>query len=457
MRDFFKSKLKSVLKRVHRYFRSLDKHYEKQRIENQLKGFQSVGFGVRVNGKNHFFSDPRKIIIGNNVHIGSDAHFKSEGGLIIGNNTHISRRVTIYTENHNYEASALPYDNTTVYKPVYIGENVWIGMNVSIVPGVTIGEGAIIGLGTIVNRDVKPYEIVGSEKTLSLKYRDAKNYEYLKSNNAFGGVNGKLLGEEQYSNFFPSYKDNKQKPIAFVLGTGRSGSLSITNILNQHPNCKAFHENVRQLIRISTNLAQNKNVDKMNDELEALFETKVWCATNDQLIVHSDQRLWNLVPFLSTYFPNSKFIHLEREAVACIKSMVLRDWYQQDEYPNYAKHDWAKYRLRGDLMVDGMTENEWSKMTNVEKCTWYYFHINDSISNVFKELPESRKLSLRLDTLDQDLGKTLDFLNLNVVNLEVVKSNKIRQQDLLKKNTIDQSKLLSEIEAAIKVYGPSST
>ena len=107
------------------------------------------------------FTHPRNVVLGSNVHIGTNAWFYSLGGLIIGDNVHISRNVTIYTANHNY-AGAIPYDDTYELKPVIIKKNTWIGMNVSIVPGVTIGEGAIIGLGAVISKDVPDFAIVGN-------------------------------------------------------------------------------------------------------------------------------------------------------------------------------------------------------------------------------------------------------------------------------------------------------
>jgi len=452
MKRIIKSILKRYLYRVYNYFVILDSLKVAAEKKGFLSSFQSIGFGVKINGKNHIFSDPKKIILGNNVHIGSDAFFKSEGGLIIGDNTHISRRVTIYTENHNYESKALPYDNTTKYKPVLIGKNVWIGMNVSIIPGVEIGEGAIIGLGCIVNRNIKPYEIVGSSKVKQIKYRSSTHYKLLDKTKSYGGVNGKLMSMEETVKFPPSYQENRLKRIAFILGTGRSGTVSITNILNQHPDCKAFHEDIRQLIRLSTDLAYGKDATKTSNELNLIFETKIWNSAEKQLIVHSDQRLWNLVPFLSTFFPNSIFIHLERDATSCIKSMVLRDWYQSNEYPDCSKLDWAKYRLRGDMIPEGLSTDHWSKMSNVEKCTWYFSYVNKNISKNLEDLSDSRKLYIKLDELDERLSEILDFLDLKKLELKILNSNTLRKKDALKIKEIDQSKLLLEIENAIQLY-----
>ncbi|MEH1008498.1 sulfotransferase [Winogradskyella sp. ECml5-4] len=440
-----------IFNKIYGYYKEREEIIQNKNKEITIQKFQSIGAHFHLNGVNHFFSSPDKIIIGNNVHIEDNAYFKTEGGLIIGNNTHISKNVTIFTVNNNYEGKSLPHDNIPVYKPVIIGENVFIGMNASISFGVTIGDGAIIEIGTVVNRDVAPLEIVGPAKAITIDKRNLNHYSNLNSNKAFSGVNGSLLNKSQIESFLPSYNQNRLKPIVFVLGTGRSGTVSITKIFNQHPNCKAFHEDVYQLIRLSTHLEYNKNKDVIYKELKAILNTKIWNAAESQVIVHSDQRLWNFIPFLSNYFPNSKFIHLVREPKSCIKSMVLRNWYQDNEYPNYSIWDWAKYRLRGDL-VNAFSVEEWAKMSNVKKCAWYYYHINTRIANDLNKLNSSRRLSIKLEDLNDDFDKVLEFLNLKKMDLEIFKSNIIRKKDRLRAKEMNINSLISEIDEAIKLY-----
>ncbi|WCO02525.1 sulfotransferase [Psychroserpens ponticola] len=427
--------LKSIAKR---YADRLFHYYQKKETtkkelqKNELIGrISSVGYNLRLNGESHIFSKPSKVIIGNNVHIGNNFFAKSEGGLVIGNNTHISRNVTIYTENHNYTGKALPYDNTTNYKPVIIKENVWIGMNVSIVPGVEIGEGAIIGIGSVVNRNIEPFEIVGSPKINTLKLRDIEHYKSLNDNKHYGGVNGKRLEEIELNQFLKSYETNRNKDILFILGTGRSGTVSITDLFNQHPNCKAFHEDIHQLIRISTDLAHKGDIDKSYKEINEILKVKVWNASENQLIVHSDQRFWNLIPFLSNYFPNSKFIHVVREPISCIKSMVIREWYADDEYPDLFYHDWAKYRIQGDQIGDVSSEN-WTKMTHLQKCTWYYYFINKTITAELSKLPQERTLKVELENISEKMHSILEFCNLTKVDLNFNKKNSQRQTDYIK-------------------------
>ncbi|HIB35968.1 DapH/DapD/GlmU-related protein [Mesonia sp.] len=442
--EYFLNKVESSL--ANRKKKSID--FFKEQIFNQL---QSVGFNCRLNGDNWVFKDPRKIILGNNVHIGNNFYCAGAGGVTIGDNAHISRNVTIYSVNHNYEGNLLPYDLSTKYKPVFIGKNVWIGMNVSIVPGVKIGDGAIIGMGTIVNRNVEANEIVGTPKINHLKYRNNDHYNILNQNKMFGSKSGVALNHEQILKFKKSYSDCRNKPVIFVLGTGRSGSKSIVNILNQNPACKAFHEDILQLTRISTKIAEHKDNHQFYlQELKSIFETKIWQASDDQILIHSDQRLWNLIPFLKEYFPNSKFIHLEREKYSCIKSMYTRRWYQDNEYPDYIQHDWAKYRLQADRIGE-VNEKLWRDFSSLQRCTWYYTYINNTIKSELKKLNPERVYHLQLEKLNDELEHLSNFISNDNFSYQPLKSNSVRGIDKEIYRSVKIDDLKAEIDSTQEI------
>ena len=126
--------MKQIIKKILRKFitpllvilgNELKKLHLQQTYDNRKKillKIQSCGSGVRING-DVYISQPKAVSIGNNVHIGGNAYFKTEGGLTIGDNTHISRNFTLYTVNHNYEGTALPFDQDVNLKPCSIGKN----------------------------------------------------------------------------------------------------------------------------------------------------------------------------------------------------------------------------------------------------------------------------------------------------------------------------------------------
>jgi acetyltransferase-like isoleucine patch superfamily enzyme/predicted RNA methylase len=178
---------------IHKEIKKLDK------IESDLRGpkgniskFKSFGKNSYFWGSNHYVTGYENFEIGENVHINDNSFIVADGGLRIGDNTHISRNLVLYTRNHDYEGSLLPYDENMVYKPVTIGKNVWIGMNVCIAPGTEIGDGCIIGLGAVISGIIPHLAIVGSPKAVILKSRDFDLYHNLNSQNLFGGINGQF-------------------------------------------------------------------------------------------------------------------------------------------------------------------------------------------------------------------------------------------------------------------------
>ncbi len=100
--------------------------------------------------------------IGNNSNIGRYSYIGCSGGIEIGNNVMLSPRVSIYSENHNFERTDIPIrDQGVTRSKIVIEEDCWIASNAIILAGVTIGRGSIIAAGTVVNMDIPPYSIVG--------------------------------------------------------------------------------------------------------------------------------------------------------------------------------------------------------------------------------------------------------------------------------------------------------
>lgn len=113
-----------------------------------------------VIGRHVILSAPKKISIGNNVFINVGCILHAEGGLSIGDDTKIGPYTTIWTSNHIFDRTDIPFRTQGDRDaPVAIGRDVWIGAGVAIVAGVTIGEGAVVGAGSIVTRDIAPYSV----------------------------------------------------------------------------------------------------------------------------------------------------------------------------------------------------------------------------------------------------------------------------------------------------------
>lgn len=181
-RDFASIIVKLIVRFIVKYKGLYFYHYGRYWVKN----IQKKGEDLRIHGPITILGQDY-LEIGDYVRIGYGCFFCCLGGLKIGSNTQISRNVCIYTANHNYNAKAIPYDDTYLRKSVEIGSSVWIGMNVCITPGVKIGDGAIIGMGAVVASDVPPGAIVVGAKTRIIGGRDLDAFnEATLSSNLFG-------------------------------------------------------------------------------------------------------------------------------------------------------------------------------------------------------------------------------------------------------------------------------
>lgn len=68
------------------------------------------------------------------------------------------------------EAKDIPGHPTTKGN-ILIGNDVWIGYGVTLMSGVFIGSGSIIAANSFVNKDIKPYSIVGGLPAKLINYR----------------------------------------------------------------------------------------------------------------------------------------------------------------------------------------------------------------------------------------------------------------------------------------------
>ena len=104
---------------------------------------------------------PYRTKIGSRVTLNEWVYLSGYGGLEIGINVSIGHRTSIVTTNHGMSKDQLIKDQKLIGHKTVIADDVWIGANVVILSGVNIGEGAVIAASSLVNKDVKPYEIVG--------------------------------------------------------------------------------------------------------------------------------------------------------------------------------------------------------------------------------------------------------------------------------------------------------
>lgn len=127
----------------------------------------SISPNVRIKGK---FEMDEGSSIAHNCTISGE-----QSGVFIGKNVMIAPNVVIIAFNHGFENTELPMGmQKNSEAPVVIEDDVWIASNYTIGKGVTIGTGSIIGANSFVNKDVKPYSIMGGVPAKLIKSRISK-------------------------------------------------------------------------------------------------------------------------------------------------------------------------------------------------------------------------------------------------------------------------------------------
>lgn len=159
-----------------------------------IRKFLAFFFKLKIKKKCKFYIEPLRVngystctdktTLGKNVNF-NGMNIGGCGSVIIGDNFHSGIDCLIITQNHNYEGTKIPYDDTYICRDVFIEDNVWLGNRVIILGGVTIGEGAIIQAGSVVVKDIPKYAIAGGHPAMVFNHRDKKHYEELKCKGKF--------------------------------------------------------------------------------------------------------------------------------------------------------------------------------------------------------------------------------------------------------------------------------
>lgn len=106
-----------------------------------------IGENCEIYKGANFGSEPYLITVGNHVRINAGVHIIThDGGMWV-----------LRSEKAGFGKK---YQYADKFGKVVIGDNVHIGTNAIIMPGVTIGDNAIIGCGAVVTHDVEANTIV---------------------------------------------------------------------------------------------------------------------------------------------------------------------------------------------------------------------------------------------------------------------------------------------------------
>jgi hypothetical protein len=372
------------------------------RTEDLRLYLQSCGVGVHIRGL-VTVTDPRSVVIGNRVIIEPDGWFASEGGLTLGDGSYIGHNVRVETVRCEPGGG-----RTTRYVPsaVAIGRNVHVGARALLLPGVRIGDGAVISPGAVVSQDVPPGSVASPASARVTAWS--------------GAGHSPQPGGAHWCD--PSAR------VFFIVGSGRSGTLTIARLLSQHPLVNCMHELRPQMIALSTEFAHGvKTAADVRRELRAVFcESSTRPA--DRVSGESDQKYWNLIPMLAELMPGSQFIWLIRDGRDVVASTFSRGWYRADGHQGDPlslrlgdRH--AHYRLDGGK-CGAFASADWERLSAFEKNCWHWTYVNDTIGRLLSSLPQDRWVQVRVEDLRERKEEVFRFLGVHALPVKVEVHNR---------------------------------
>lgn len=112
--------------------------------------------------KAKIYADYLGVKIGNHVKITGSVLFGSEPYLIeIGNDVTLTNGVVFLTHDGGVGLFRKEYSGINVFGKIIIGNNVFIGSNTIILPGVSIGNNVVIGAGSVITKNI-PSDVVAA-------------------------------------------------------------------------------------------------------------------------------------------------------------------------------------------------------------------------------------------------------------------------------------------------------
>lgn len=281
------------------------------------------------------------------------------GGITIGPHVIVKRGVTFCTHWKLCDNVGIPLMGS--------GGDVVLQRNATIESGIVIHAGTVVPAG-----------------------------ETIRSQEVANALTGSIFNNE--GNLKPSSHLKDVEP-TFVLGTGRSGTTSLTKSPPKKGQV-ARHESHKWLNAIG----YAKHVGSAESCVNDLLKRWNVFYSNEPKVIDSDQRFYNLIPELTQIFPSARYLHVIRSAAGFVESAKARGWFS---IPEPIEHRWSFYRPAGDKM----TTEEWEEMGQVDRLLWYWTMVNSEIQSELSKISPKQVCTVWLES--PHFSKTcIKFLNL---------------------------------------------
>ncbi|MCC6222818.1 MAG: hypothetical protein IT201_04935 [Thermoleophilia bacterium] len=180
---------------------------------------------------------------------------------------------------------------------------------------------------------------------------------------------------------------NARPTHVFIVGTGRSGTATIADLLSAPPGCVVEHEREPKLLtEVSDYLAGRIEPGEMAELLSRTRNPEA--IGGERLSGEANQRLSFVLGPLAEAFPHARLVWLLRDGRTAVASMHHRGWYhpREPEVRSPVVRGWATTRVAGDAVGD-VAPDEWERLDAFGRCCWYWSYTGRVIAASSGRLP----------------------------------------------------------------------
>lgn len=193
----------------------------------------------------------------------------------------------------------------------------------------------------------------------------------------------------------------------FILSTGRTGTKTLSRLLDLSSDIDAFHEPYPQLLeaRKTARWEVYDNPSKYHNIFLRSRGAALWKAQRrGVLYAETSARMTFFAPVIAELLPKARFIYIHREPTAIIRSGMRRGWYV-DHPADYARIS----------PVDGEEANAgWDQWTPFEKTCWYWDAYNRFALHFCSRIDASRMLTIQAREVFDGTATPAIFSHINV-------------------------------------------
>lgn len=169
--------------------------------------------------------------------------------------------------------------------------------------------------------------------------------------------------------------------VGFIISTGRTGTEFLAKFIDENiKDVMAKHEPKPDLFELGINIIRNKHsVKKSINELKrcryAVYNELV--KSGCKKYVESNNNLALVLPYISSVFPNAKYVHIIRHPKTYLRSAFSKQ-HGKHQYGIFSKTD-PRERLAASDYSNDKYYGRWSSMNRFAKICWHWKKYNELI------------------------------------------------------------------------------